>query len=121
MNPATTLPASSATQLLEQSSLAPPLKVLLVLTVLALLPAIILTTTSFVRTVVVLSFVRQGVGAMSSPPSQVIIGLSLFLTLFTMSPVVDQIKLVAVDPYMAGKMTDIQAFEAGTVPLKRFM
>lgn len=121
MNPATTLPASSATQLLEQSSLAPPLKVLLILTVLALLPAIILTTTSFVRTVVVLSFVRQGVGAMSSPPSQVIIGLSLFLTLFTMSPVVDQIKLVAVDPYMAGKMTDIQAFEAGTVPLKRFM
>jgi len=121
MNPATALPASSATQLLEQSSLAPPLKVLLVLTVLALLPAIILTTTSFVRTVVVLSFVRQGVGAMSSPPSQVIIGLSLFLTLFTMSPVVDQIKLVAVDPYMAGKMTDIQAFEAGTVPLKRFM
>jgi flagellar biosynthesis protein FliP len=121
MNPATTLPASSATQLLEQSSLAPPLKVLLVLTVMALLPAIILTTTSFVRTVVVLSFVRQGVGAMSSPPSQVIIGLSLFLTMFTMSPVVDQIKLVAVDPYMAGKMTDIQAFEAGTVPLKRFM
>jgi flagellar biosynthesis protein FliP len=121
MNPATTLPASSTQQLLEQSSLAPPLKVLLVLTVLALLPAIILTTTSFVRTVVVLSFVRQGVGAMSSPPSQVIIGLSLFLTLFTMSPVVDQIKTVAVDPYMAGKMTDIQAFEAGTVPLKRFM
>jgi flagellar biosynthesis protein FliP len=121
MNPATTLPASSTQQLLEQSSLAPPLKVLLILTVLALLPAIILTTTSFVRTVVVLSFVRQGVGAMSSPPSQVIIGLSLFLTLFTMSPVVDQIKTVAVDPYMAGKMTDIQAFEAGTVPLKRFM
>ena len=121
MNPATTLPASSSTQLLEQATLAQPLKVLLVLTVLALLPAIILTTTSFVRTVVVLSFVRQGVGAQSSPPSQVIIGLSLFLTLFTMSPVVDQIKTVAVDPYMAGKMTDIQAFEAGTVPLKRFM
>ena len=76
--------------LLEQCSLAPPLKVLLVLTLLALLPAIILTTTSFVRTVVVLSFVRQGVGAQSSPPSQGIIGLSMFLTLFTMSPVVDQ-------------------------------
>lgn len=121
MNPAATLPVSSTTQLLEQTSLAPPLKVLLVLSILALLPAIILTTTSFVRTVVVLSFVRQGVGAMSSPPSQVIIGLSLFLTLFTMSPVVDQIKQVAVDPYMAGKLTDIQAFEAGSVPLKRFM
>lgn len=123
MSPTTapTLPIVNAPQLLEQSTLAPPLKVLLVLTVLALLPAIILTTTSFVRTVVVLSFVRQGVGAQSSPPSQVIIGLSLFLTLFTMSPVVDQIKTVAVDPYMNGKMTDIQAFEAGSVPLKRFM
>jgi flagellar biosynthesis protein FliP len=121
MNDPVTLPVASSSALLEQSALAPPLKVLLVLTLLALLPAIILTTTSFVRTVVVLSFVRQGVGAMSSPPSQVIIGLSLFLTLFTMSPIVDQIKTVAYDPYAAGKMTDLQAFEAGTVPLKRFM
>jgi len=122
MNPtAPTLPIANAPGLLEQATLAPPLKVLLVLTLLALLPAIILTTTSFVRTVVVLSFVRQGVGAQSSPPSQVIIGLSLFLTLFTMSPVVDQIKVVAVDPYLSGKMTDMQAFEAGSVPLKRFM
>jgi flagellar biosynthesis protein FliP len=122
MNPtAPTLPIANNPGLLEQATLAPPLKVLLVLTLLALLPAIILTTTSFVRTVVVLSFVRQGVGAQSSPPSQVIIGLSLFLTLFTMSPVVDQIKTIAVDPYMSGKLTDMQAFEAGSVPLKRFM
>jgi flagellar biosynthetic protein FliP len=122
MNPAApTLPIANAPALLEQSSLAPPLKILVVLTLLSLLPAIILTTTSFVRTVVVLSFVRQGVGAQSSPPSQVIIGLSLFLTLFTMSPVVDQIKTVAFDPYVNGKLTDIQAFEAGSVPLKRFM
>lgn len=122
MNPGPAIPAlGSVPGLIEQGALAPPLKVLLVLTALALLPAIILTTTSFVRTVVVLSFVRQGVGAQSSPPSQVVIGLSLFLTLFTMSPVVDQIKTVAVDPYMAGKLTDVQAFEAGSLPLKRFM
>jgi flagellar biosynthetic protein FliP len=121
MNGPATLPIATTSALLEQTSLAPPLKVLLVLTVLGLLPAIILTTTSFVRTVVVLGFVRQGVGSQSSPPSQVIIGLSLFLTLFTMSPVVDQIKAVAIDPYMAGKMTEIQAFEAGSMPLKRFM
>ncbi len=121
MNGPATLPIANTTALLEQTSLAPPLKVLLVLTVLGLLPAIILTTTSFVRTVVVLGFVRQGVGSQSSPPSQVIIGLSLFLTLFTMSPVVDQIKAVAIDPYMAGKMTELQAFDAGSMPLKRFM
>jgi flagellar biosynthesis protein FliP len=107
--------------LLKTSELAPSLKILLVLTLLSLLPAILLTTTSFVRTVVVLSFVRQGVGAGQSPPTQVIMGLSIFLTVFTMSPVAEQIKVAAVDPYQAGTITDMQALEAGTVPLKHFM
>ncbi len=107
--------------LLKTSELAPSLKILLVLTLLSLLPAILLTTTSFVRTVVVLSFVRQGVGAGQSPPTQVIMGLSIFLTVFTMSPVAEQIKTAAVDPYQAGTITDMQALEAGAVPLKRFM
>jgi flagellar biosynthetic protein FliP len=107
--------------LLKTSELAPSLKILLVLTLLSLLPAILLTTTSFVRTVVVLSFVRQGVGAGQSPPTQVIMGLSIFLTVFTMSPVAEQIKAAAVDPYQAGTITDMQALEAGAVPLKRFM
>ncbi len=101
-------------------NLTPSLKVLVVLTVLALLPAVILAMTSFVRTVVVLSFVRQGVGT-QAPPSQVIIGLSLFLTLFTMAPVFDDIKKVAYDPYQRGEVTDMQALELGVVPLKKFM
>jgi flagellar biosynthetic protein FliP len=108
-------------ELLNAGGLAPSLKILLVLTFLGLLPAILLTTTSFVRTVVVLSFVRQGVGAGQSPPTQVIMGLSMFLTMFTMSPVVEQIKTTAVDPYEAGTMTDMQALEVGALPLKRFM
>ncbi len=108
-------------ELLKAAELAPSLKILLVLTILGLLPAILLTTTSFVRTVVVLSFVRQGVGAGQSPPTQVIMGLAMFLTMFTMSPVVDQIKTSAVDPYQAGKISDMQALEAGSLPLKRFM
>jgi flagellar biosynthesis protein FliP len=107
--------------LLKTSELAPSLKILLVLTLLSLLPAILLTTTSFVRTIVVLSFVRQGVGAGQSPPTQVIMGLAIFLTIFTMSPVAEQIKAAAVDPYQAGTITDMQALEAGAVPLKRFM
>jgi flagellar biosynthetic protein FliP len=106
---------------LKATELAPSLKILLVLTILGLLPAILLTTTSFVRTVVVLSFVRQGVGAGQSPPTQVIMGLAMFLTMFTMSPVVEQIKTTAVDPYQAGKLSDMQALEAGSLPLKRFM
>ncbi len=108
-------------ELLKAAELAPSLKILLVLTILGLLPAILLTTTSFVRTVVVLSFVRQGVGAGQSPPTQVIMGLAMFLTMFTMSPVVEQIKTDAVDPYQAGKITDMQALEVGSLPLKRFM
>ena len=108
-------------ELLNATELAPSLKILLVLTLLGLLPAILLTTTSFVRTVVVLSFVRQGVGAGQSPPTQVIMGLSMFLTVFTMSPVVEQIKTTAVDPYQAGKISDMQALEVGAIPLKRFM
>jgi flagellar biosynthesis protein FliP len=108
-------------ELLKAAELAPSLKILLVLTVLGLLPAILLTTTSFVRTVVVLSFVRQGVGAGQSPPTQVIMGLAMFLTMFTMAPVVDQIKTTAVDPYQAGKITDMEALEVGALPLKRFM
>jgi flagellar biosynthetic protein FliP len=108
-------------ELLQGTALAPSLKILLVLTILGLLPAILLTTTSFVRTVVVLSFVRQGVGAGQSPPTQVIMGLAMFLTMFTMSPVVEQIKSTAVDPYQAGKISDMQALEVGSQPLKRFM
>ena len=107
-------------QTFGNGSLTPSLKVLLVLTVLALLPAIILTMTSFVRTVVVLSFVRQGVGT-QVPPNQVVIGLALFLTLFTMSPVVDSMKTAAYDPYMRGEVTDMQALELASVPLKKFM
>lgn len=108
-------------QLFDGQSLAPSLKVLLILTVLALLPAIILTTTSFVRTIVVLSFVRQGVGAPSTPPTQVIVGLALFLSLFIMSPVMTEMKRVALDPYLGGQLTDIEAIEHGAQPLKQFM
>ncbi len=111
----------TANQLLETGGLAPSLKILLLLTLLGLLPAILLACTSFVRTVVVLSFVRQGIGSMQSPPSQVVIGLSLFLTAFTMAPVADEVKRVSVDPYLAGQLSDLQAVEAGAQPFKRFM
>jgi flagellar biosynthetic protein FliP len=111
---------NDVSQLLENQSLAPSLKILLVLTVLSLLPAIILTASSFVRTIVVLSFVRTGLGT-QMPPNQVVVGLALFLTLFTMGPVIDEMKTAAYEPYQAGALTDVQAVEAAVVPLKRFM
>lgn len=108
-------------ELFQNQSLAAPLKIILLLSLLALLPAVILTSTSFVRTVVVLSFVRQGVGAQQMPPNQVVIGLALFISFFTMAPVLDEMKKAAWDPYQRGEMSDFQAVETGVLPLKRFM
>jgi flagellar biosynthesis protein FliP len=112
---------NAAAEILGKEGLSPSLKILLVLTLVGLLPALILATTSFVRIVVVLSFVRQGVGMPQTPPSQVLMGLALFLTAFSMSPVIDEMKQVAYDPYMAGQIGDLEALERASVPLKRFM
>jgi len=109
------------TDILQNQSLVPSLKILLVLTALALLPAIALTTTSFVRTIVVLSFVRQALGAAQTPPNQVIIGLALFMSLFTMQPIMEQMKSAGLDPYQRNEVTEMQALERASVPLKRFM
>ncbi len=112
---------NAALDLFNGQELAPSLKILLLLTVLSLLPAIVLTTTSFVRTVVVLSFVKQGLGAAQAPPSQVIIGISLFVTAFTMQPVVDEMQRVALAPYQAEEITEMEALDRAIVPLKQFM
>jgi flagellar biosynthetic protein FliP len=101
--------------------LAPQLKVLALLTLLSLLPAIVLTMTSFTRIVVVLSFVKQGVGAQQSPPSQVLVGLALFLTMFTMAPVTNTILKEAYEPYAAGKIDESAALERAAMPLRSFM
>ena len=78
------------------------LQVLVLMTALSLLPAILLMMTAFTRIVIVLGLLRQAIGAGQTPPNQVLIGLSLFLTLFVMAPVVDRINDQAVKPYMAG-------------------
>jgi flagellar biosynthetic protein FliP len=101
--------------------LTPQLKILLILGVLAVLPAIVLTTTSFVRTVVVLSFVRQALGSGQSPPNQIIIGLALFISFFTMQPVVEQMNQSGLQPYLRHEIVELQALERASIPLKRFM
>jgi len=111
----------AAGELLGGYPLSNSLKILFVLTLLSLLPAIVLTMTSFVRTVVVLSFVRQGVGSPQTPPTQVIVGLAMFLTMFVMAPVMDQVKSQAVDPYVAGQISDVDALKRALVPMRTFM
>jgi flagellar biosynthetic protein FliP len=101
--------------------LAPQLKILALLTLLSLLPAIVLTMTSFTRIVVVLSFVKQGIGAQQAPPSQVLVGLALFLTMFTMAPVTNTILKEAYEPYAAGKIDESAALERASTPLRAFM
>ncbi|HEY1283888.1 MAG TPA: flagellar type III secretion system pore protein FliP [Steroidobacteraceae bacterium] len=97
------------------------LQVLLLMTALTLLPAILLMMTAFTRIVIVLGILRQALGAGQTPPNQVLIGLSLFLTMFVMSPVIDRVNTEAVKPYLAGTMDSTTALEHAVVPLKKFM
>ncbi|UXY17307.1 flagellar type III secretion system pore protein FliP [Chitiniphilus purpureus] len=97
------------------------IETLLFLTALTFLPAMLLMMTAFTRIVIVLSLLRQAMGTMQTPPNQVIVGLSLFLTLFVMSPVFDRIYKEAYQPYSAQQLTFMQAVDKGAVPLKDFM
>jgi len=97
------------------------LQILILMTAVTLLPGIVLMMTAFTRIVIVLAILRQALGAGQAPPNQVLIGLALFLTLFVMGPVVDQINTQAVQPYMQGTMDATAAMQAGVEPLKRFM
>jgi flagellar biosynthetic protein FliP len=101
--------------------LTTPLELLLFLTLLSILPAILVMTTCFTRIVVVFSFLRQAMGTPQVPPTQVIIGLSLFITLFVMSPVVDRIYADAYQPYIKKEINAEEALSRAGVPLKEFM
>jgi len=97
------------------------LQTLLFLTSLTFLPAILLMMTAFTRIVIVLSMLRQALGTMQAPPNQVIIGLSLFLTVFVMSPVLDKIWVEAYQPFSQQQIDFNTAVERASVPLKQFM
>jgi flagellar biosynthetic protein FliP len=84
-------------------------------------PAIVLSMTSFTRIIVVLALLRQAVGVVQLPPTRVLVGLAMFLTLFTMAPVMKQIDKVAVEPYQSGKINEKEAFAAALVPARKFM
>jgi flagellar biosynthetic protein FliP len=97
------------------------LQLMIMLTLLTLAPAILLMMTSFTRIVVVLSLIRNAMGTQQMPPNQVIIGLSLFLTVFIMAPVWNKINNDALQPYIEEQISGEQAVELGIAPLKEFM
>lgn len=97
------------------------LQVLLLITVLSLAPSILLMTTCFTRIVIVLGFIRQAMGTQNMPPTQIILGLSLFLSFFIMSPTLNKINEEALQPYLQEKISQDVAFRKGVVPLREFM
>ncbi|MEN9451774.1 MAG: flagellar biosynthetic protein FliP [Pseudomonadota bacterium] len=98
-----------------------PIQTLLFFTALSFLPAMLLMMTGFTRIVIVLSLMRQAIGAQAAPPNQVIVGLSLFLTLFVMGPTLDKVYKQAYEPFANNQINFTEALERGQVPMRQFM
>ncbi|MBL8848980.1 MAG: flagellar type III secretion system pore protein FliP [Planctomycetaceae bacterium] len=109
------------TQADKFGSLAPQLQVAMFLGSLVLLSSLLVTLTSFTRIVIVLSFVRRALTTQEIPPNPVVLGMSLFLTLFTMGSTLEAIEAKAVQPYMAEQITGVEACQAGWTELRAFM
>lgn len=99
----------------------PALDLIFLLTFAALLPSIVVMMTSFTRTIIIISFTRNAMGVQQAPPNMVLVGIALFLTLYIMSPVLDQINEEAYQPYVREEITQEEAIERMVVPLKEFM
>ena len=97
------------------------LEILAFTTVLMLLPSLIILMTSFTRYIVVFSFLRGAMGTQQTPPNMVLIGMALILTLFTMSPTINEINQEAFQPYQEEEISQTEFFERAQLPLKRFM
>ena len=105
----------------DSGTLSSTVRILLVLTVLALAPSILIMLTSFTRVIIVLHFVRAAIGTQTAPPNQVLIGLALFLTLVIMWPTFTAINEQAIQPLDKGEITQQEAMDAGMAPLRNFM
>jgi flagellar biosynthesis protein FliP len=102
-------------------NLSPPLQTALMLGALVFVPALLVCVTGFTRIAIVLSFARRAVTSQDIPPNSVLLGLSLFLTLFVMGPTLDEINERAVTPYIDSKIGGAEAWAEGTTSLKTFM
>jgi flagellar biosynthetic protein FliP len=97
------------------------IEILLIFTVLSMAPAILLMTTCFTRLIIVFSFLKKALGTQTTPPNQVLVGLSLFLTVFIMTPVLKQMNTKAIQPYLAEQISVEQALTEASLPLRKFM
>ena len=97
------------------------MRILIILTLVAMAPLLLLMLTSFTRILVVMHFTRAAVGTQTAPPNQVLVGLTLLLTFFIMSPIINEINDNAVKPFEAGELTQQEFFETAMEPLREFM
>ncbi len=100
---------------------AETVEILVLLTVMTLLPSILIMMTSFTRIIIVLSFLKNAMGLQQTPPNQVLVGIALLLTLFVMSPVIDEINTTAYEPYKNEEITQNEFYDKASQPLKVWM
>jgi flagellar biosynthetic protein FliP len=109
----------SLTRGAETGSLS--IQLLVLLTLLAVLPGVLLTVTGFARILIVLGFLRTAMGTPSVPPNQVLVGIAFFLSLFVMAPTIDQVRADAIEPYLASQIDEREAYDRGIKPVRAFM
>ena len=113
--------AQPSTSLKDAKEYVVPLQILILLTILTLAPSMLIMMTSFTRIIIVLSFIRNALGLQQTPPNQVLIGLSLFLTFFIMAPIGSQINKEAIQPYINEEIDQQEAYKKAMEPVREFM
>jgi flagellar biosynthetic protein FliP len=109
------------TSIMNSPGFSNSMQITLTLAILSLLPFLLISITSFLRIIIVLSMIRSAIGTAQVPPNSVLIGLALFMTVYTMAPAIDEMNKTAVIPYNKGQMTQMKAFEVGIKPFQQFM
>jgi flagellar biosynthesis protein FliP len=115
------LPAISVSQTPDGTEYSLTLQILILMTVLTLLPSLLIMMTSFVRIIIVMSLLRQAIGTAQTPPNTVLVGISLFLTFFIMSPILNEIYDDSITPYLNAEISVERAVEVAQIPLRAFM
>ena len=119
--PAFAGPVATAVGEAVKQDYSPVIRTFVLLSLLSILPVLLIGLTSFTRIIIVLSLLRHALGLPQTPPNSVLVTLAIFLTLFSMAPVVDQINAQALQPYLQEKITASSAVDIGIVPLRNFM
>ena len=115
------IPAVTINEVAGEQSYSVSLQILVVMTLLTLIPSFVIMMTAFTRIIVVFAILRQAIGLQQTPSNQILVGLAIFMTIFVMLPVFDEVNEVALQPYLAEEMQPGSALENASVPIREFM